>query len=142
MYVPSNSPKYICRGCRNKITIADLDGIFCDEIKGYALSPEAIANYLKSSNQTASEKERLITVQRDELQRIRKEIQRTYDLYQQEKLDADGFSKFYAPLEERRKQLEAEIPRLEAEVDILKVSNLSAEEIASQIGRASCRERV
>ena len=59
-------------------------------------------------------------------------MQRTYDLYQQEKLDADGFSKFYTPLEERRKQLEAEIPRLEAEVDILKVSNLSAEEIASQ----------
>jgi site-specific DNA recombinase len=33
---------------------------------------------------------------------------------------------------ERQKQLVAEIPRLEAEVDILKVSNLSAEEIASQ----------
>ena len=47
--------------------------------------------------------------------------------------DADGFSKFYAPLEEQRKQLEAEIPRLEAQVDILKVNNLSAEEIASQV---------
>ncbi len=132
MYVPSNSPKYICRSCRNKITIADLDGIFCDEIKGYSISPEAIANYLKSSNETANEKERLITVQREELQRVRKEIQRTFDLYQQEKLDADGFSKFHAPLEERRKQIEAELPRLEAEVDVLKVSNLSAEEIALQ----------
>jgi site-specific DNA recombinase len=73
-----------------------------------------------------------LPAQREELQRVRKEIQRTYDLYQQEKLDADGFSKFYTPLEERRKQLEAELPRLEAEVDILKVNNLSAEEIASQ----------
>jgi site-specific DNA recombinase len=66
------------------------------------------------------------------LQRTRKEIQRTYDLYQQEKLDSDGFSKFYAPLEERRKQLETEIPRLEAQVDILNVNTLSAAEIASQ----------
>jgi site-specific DNA recombinase len=66
------------------------------------------------------------------LERVKKEIQRTYDLYQQEKLDAEGFSKFYTPLEERRKQLEAEFPRLQAEVDILKVNNLSAEEIASQ----------
>ena len=132
MYVPSNSPKYICRGCRNKITIADLDGIFCEEIKGYSLSPDAIANYLKSSNETANGKERLILVQREELQRVQKEMQRTYDLYQQEKLDADGFSKFYTPLVERQKQLVAEIPHLEAEVDILKVSNLSAEEIASQ----------
>jgi hypothetical protein len=40
----------------------------------------------------------------------------TANLYQQDKLDADGFSKFYTPLEERRKQLEAEIPRSEAEV--------------------------
>lgn len=36
------------------------------------------------------------------------------------------------PLEERRKQLETELPRLQAEVDILKVNNLSAEEIAAQ----------
>ena len=115
----------------NDSRIADLDGIFCEEIKGYSLSPDAIANYLKSSNETANGKERLIPVQREELQRVQKEMQRTYDLYQQEKLDADGFSKFYAPLEDRRKQIEAEIPRLEAEVDILKVSNLSAEEIAS-----------
>jgi site-specific DNA recombinase len=132
MYVPSNSPKYICRSCRNKISIADLDGIFREEIKGYSLSPGAIANYLKSSNETANEKERLLVVQIKELERVKKEIQRTYDLYQQEKLDAEGFSKFYTPLEERRKQLEAEFPRLQAEVDILKVNNLSAEEIASQ----------
>ena len=132
MYVPSNSPKYICRGCRNKISIDDLDGIFCDEIKGYSLSPEAIAHYLKSSNESATAKERLIAVQQEELQRVRKEIQRTFDLYQQEKLDAEGFSKFHAPLEERRKQLEAEIPRLEAQVDILNVNTLSAAEIASQ----------
>ena len=134
MYVPSNSPKYICRSCRNKITITDLDAIFCEEIKGYSLSPEAIANYLKSSNETANEKERLLVVQQQELQRVRKEIQRTYDLYQQEKLDADGFSKFYTPLEERRKQIETALPRLEAELDILKVGNLSAEEIATQAG--------
>ena len=71
-------------------------------------------------------------MQHDELQKTKKEIQRTYDLYQQEKLDAEAFSRFYTPLEERRKQLEAELPRLEAEVDILKVNNLSAEEIAKQ----------
>ncbi len=60
-----------------------------------------LSAYLKSSNETASEKRRLIAVQREELQRTRKEIQRTCGLYHQEKLDADGFSKFYAPLEER-----------------------------------------
>src|SRR6202050_2847554 len=37
-----------------------------------------------------------------------------------------------SPLVERQKQIEAELPRLEAEVDILKVNTLSAEEIALQ----------
>ena len=134
MYVPSNSPKYVCRACRNKIAITDLDEIFCDEIKTYSVSPQAIANYLKTSNETAAGKERLAAVQREELERIRKEMQRTFDLYQQEKLDAEGFDKFYAPLNERKKQIESTLPSLEAEVDILKVNALSAEEIASQAG--------
>jgi site-specific DNA recombinase len=109
--------------------------IFCEEIKGYSLSPEAIANYLKSSNETANEKERLLVLQREVLQRIKKEIRRTYDLYQQEKLDTKGFTKFYAPLEERRKQVETALPRLEAELDILRVNNLSAEEITTQASK-------
>jgi hypothetical protein len=35
-------------------------------------------------------------VQREELGRVQKEMQRTFDLYQQEKIDAEGFDKFYA----------------------------------------------
>ena len=73
-------------------------------------------------------------VQREELGRVQKEMQRTFDLYQQEKIDAEGFDKFYAPLNERKKQIESTLPRLEAEVDILKVDALSTEEIATQAG--------
>ena len=43
-----------------------------------------------------------------------------------------GLSASRAGLEDRRKEIEAAVPRLEAEVDILKVNNLSAEEIAAQ----------
>lgn len=64
-------------------------------------------------------------MQRDELQRVRKEIQ-------QEKLNIDEFGNFFRPLEERRKQIEASLPRPEAEVDILEVHNLSAGGIASR----------
>jgi len=110
---------------------------FCGELKNYSVSPQGIADYLKSSGDTANEKEHLIAVQRAELERVRKEIQRTYDLYQQEKLDSNGFGKFYAPLEDRRKQLELEIPRLEAQLDVQKVNNVSSAEIASQANNLS-----
>ena len=43
-----------------------------------------------------------------------------------------GFGKFYKPLEERAKQLEDSIPGLQAAIDLCRVNNLSAEEIASE----------
>ena len=139
MYVPSNSPKYVCRGCRNKIAIVDLDEIFCEQIKGFSLSTEAIANYLRDANETVREKDRLLETQQGELENVQHEIKRTYDLYQQQRLDADGFSTFYTPLLERKKQLEASLPRLQAELDVMKVKNTSAEEIATQASNLHAR---
>ena len=130
MYVPSNSPKYVCRACRNKVPVQTLDAFFREEIKEYSVAPEPIAEYLRDSNRTAAEKETLLQVQRAELVRLQKEIKKTYDLYQQEKLDADAFGRFFTPLEERRKQIEAELPRLEAELDVMRVKTLSSEEVA------------
>ena len=130
MYVPSNSPKYVCRACRNKIPIADLDAIFTEEIKAFAYSSEQITAYLKSSDNEVVDKQQLLNVQQGELEKVRREIDQTYKLYQANQLDTEGFGKFYKPLDERQKQLEADIPRLEAEIDISKVNNLSAEQVA------------
>jgi len=132
MYVPSNSPKYVCRACRNKIPIVDLDAIFAEEIKDFAYSPEQIATYLKSADQSVAEKEQLLTVQKTELEKVRGEITRVYKLYQESQLDTEGFGKFYKPLDERQKQLETDIPRLEAKIDIAKVDNFSAEHVATE----------
>jgi site-specific DNA recombinase len=47
-------------------------------------------------------------------------------------LDSEGFGRFYKPLEKRLKELEAEIPRLEADIDLSKVSSLTTEQILSE----------
>lgn len=130
MYVPSNSPKYVCVECKNKIPIEDLEAIFRDELKNYAFSPTDIAAYLKKSDAEIMEKERLVAVQQGELDKVSREINRVYKLYQDEKLDADAFGKFYQPLEARKKQLEKSLPQMQAEIDLSKVNNLSNEEIA------------
>lgn len=132
MYVPSNSPKYVCRKCRNKIPIADLEAVFRDEIADFSISGEAIAAYLRQADEGLREKQQLLELQRAEFGKIQKEITRVYDLYQSEQLEAESFGRFFKPLEERRKQIEAGIPKLEAEIDISKVSTLSSREVASE----------
>jgi site-specific DNA recombinase len=132
MYVPSNSPKYICKGCKNKIPIVDLEGIFCDEIQGFSLAKDQITAYLQKADETLADKERLLKIQETEQQKLQQEITRVYRLYQDGQLDSQGFGKFYKPLEERGKQLEDAIPRLQAEIDLYKVNSLSAEEVVSE----------
>src|SRR6185503_2118117 len=67
-----------------------------------------------------------------EIQKMERESVKLYQLYQSGQLDQEGFGKFFKPLEERRKQLEDAIPRLEAEIDVGKVQNISAEEVAQE----------
>ena len=74
MYVPSNSPKYVCGKCRNKIAIVDLEGIFCDELQGYSFSADKIKAYLEKADETLVEKQRLLELQRSQLQKTRAEI--------------------------------------------------------------------
>lgn len=132
MYVPSNSPKYVCRKCRNKIPIVDLEGIFADEIKDYSLSTQRIQEYLTDADGTLKQKGALLQHQKQEIQKLRAEIDRVYRLYQEGQLDPAGFGKFYKPLDERVKQLEADLPRLQAEIDTGSINTLSMEEIAIQ----------
>jgi site-specific DNA recombinase len=130
MHIPANTLKYTCRACRNKVAEDVLEEAFVAQIRDFALSPNAIEAYLKSSDQTAADKEQFLATQRESLQQTKREIQKTFDLYQKGKLDADGFAKFHDPLVERQKQIETSIPRLEAELDILKVNTLSDEEVS------------
>jgi site-specific DNA recombinase len=132
MYVPSNTPKYVCQHCRNKIPVIDLEAIFVEQLKNFFLSPEEISRQLEAADQNLTEKEHLLSVLGGELEKLEQEIVRVYRLYQDEKLDGDGFARFYRPLDERRKQLEAELPRLQAELDLLKIDHLSADQVVSE----------
>ena len=50
-----------------------------------------------------------------------------YNLNKQ--ISGDGFRDLYTPAEGRLKQLNVELPKLEAEVDFLKVNKLSADDV-------------
>jgi site-specific DNA recombinase len=132
MYVRSHSPKYVCTKCLNKIPIVDLEGIFYDELKAYFTNTEAVARHLTNARQNLTDKEQLLAAKRTEMASVREEMKQTHQLYLAGKLSADGFGQFYQPLEERLKQLQTSLPTLEAELDYLKVNQLSTDEVLSE----------
>lgn len=132
MYVRSNSPKYVCRKCHNKIPIVDLEAIFQDEMKAFFARPERIAQHLQSATKNLTEKQTLLAAHEREIQKVRDEMTRTHRLYLDGGITAQGFKDFYMPAEQRLNQLTAELPKLQAEVDLLKVNNLSADEVLTE----------
>ena len=129
MYVAANTPKYFCRKCSNKIPIVDLENIVRQELKVFFGQPKQIAEHLKNAGRNVIEKSALLEAHQREIAKVREEMTRTHKLYIQEQITAQGFGDFYKPAEQRLNQLMAELPKLEAEVDFLKINKLSADDV-------------
>ena len=129
MYVKSNNPKYFCRSCRNKIPIVDLENIVRQELKVFFGQPKRIAGHLQAADKNLAEKSGLLDAHQREIQKVRDEMKRTHQLYVQEQITPQGFGDFYKPAEARLNQLVVELPKLEAEVDFLKINKLSAADV-------------
>jgi hypothetical protein len=139
MYVPDRSPKYICKKCRNKIPIVDLEAIVHEELKAFFAAPERVAGHLQKAHQNLAEKETFLQTHQHEIEKVRDEMTRTHRLYLDGQITSQGFGQFYKPAEERLNQLLAELPKLEAEVAHLKVTDLSVEEVTTEAERLYTR---
>jgi len=132
MYVRADSPKYICRKCCNKIPVVDLEEIIRAELQQFFGNLDRVARHLDDVNRNLTEKTALLDAHRREIQKVRDEMHQTHQLYLNKQISGDGFRDLYDPAEERKKQLDAELPRLEAEVDVLKVNKLSAADVVHE----------
>jgi site-specific DNA recombinase len=129
MYVLSNSPKYTCQKCRNKIPKDDLEAVFIEQIKHFSVSPDEISLHLERGNTLIHSKAELLKVLETEREKLNSEIEKLHDLYQSGMIDKHGFGAKYHPWAERFRQLDDEIPAVQAELDVMKISQLSEEEI-------------
>ena len=125
MYVWSNSPKYRCPACNNKIPVGDLEAVYRDQLRHFLLSPEEIDAHSRAAEDMIREKEKLIESAEAELRKIEVEGERVYQLYLADGLSKDDFGRRNRPLSARRSQLEEELPRLQAEIDVLRIGLLS-----------------
>jgi site-specific DNA recombinase len=129
MYVPSNTPKYVCKTCRIKIPEVDVERLFHAQLKSFFCSPEAVMSHFEEGDRVLQEKTGLLSTLQAEQERVKKEMERLYRLYMGDHITPDGFGKNYRPLEERAAQLEEELPRLQAEVDFLKIQLVGSEDV-------------
>lgn len=132
MYVPSNSPKYTCQSCRNKIPTETLETVFIEQLKGFFFSPMDVEEYLRSADQTIHERSELLESLERERKHVAREMEKVYRLYMEDGVNPEGFKILYQPLQDRASQLDDEIPRLAGELDFLKLSYLSGEEVVSE----------
>lgn len=128
MYVRASSPKYICDACRNKIPVADLEAVYREQLRNFLISPEEIDAHNLAASEAMGEREQLILKTETELHRIETEDETVFQLYLAGELTKEDFGRRHRPLSERRTQLEDELPRLQAELDVLRISTLSRQE--------------
>ncbi len=132
MYVPSNTPKYVCYKCRNKIPVEDLETVFHEQLKTFVFSPAYIADHLTTANLVIREKQELLDSLNKEQHTVSKQMDKVYRAYVGDQISMDGFGRQYRPLEERLKQLESEIPKLQAEIDFASIQLISSDQILAE----------
>jgi len=132
MYVPSNSPKYICYKCRNKIGTTDLEEIFHQQLKTFFFSSTEITNYLSQADQVIKEKENLLNTLGEEKRKTEQDMDKIYRAYTNNEISMDSFGKRYRPLEERLKQIDNQLPEIQGEIDFLKIQYLSSDQIFNE----------
>ncbi|GAA4815202.1 hypothetical protein GCM10023232_08610 [Sphingosinicella ginsenosidimutans] len=132
MYVWTNSPKYVCTSCRNKIPIPDLEAVYREQLRHFLLSPDEIEAHRQAADEEIAECERLIQSAQTELRKIEAEDERLYQLYLADSLSKEDFGRRHRPLSERRAQLEDELPRLQAKIDVLRIGSASQAEAVAE----------
>ncbi len=129
MYRPSNTPKYVCYQCRNKIPVTDLETIFHEQLKAFFFSEEDVASYLDQADQQLKQRQELIDNLEEEKRKLERQMDKMMQLYLDDELPKEGFGRKWKPMEERLKQIESEIPALQGELDFLRVQYLSSDQI-------------
>lgn len=129
MYVFHSSNIYQCKTCKNRIPVKDIDEIYHEQLKSFLLTDQDIKSYLAQSDEVIQEKEKLLSLQNLEIDKIRKEINELVSMRVTKEISSESFSRHYKPLEERVCQIENQLPELMAEVDFLKIQAMSSDTV-------------
>jgi site-specific DNA recombinase len=129
VYHKDRTPHYRCKGCATKIEVADIDEIYHEQLKTFLMTESDVADYMSKSDSKLQEKQELLDTTQSAVEKMRKQIKELIDLRLKGELTTETLAPILKPLEIQVKQLEEQLPVLEAEVDFLKIEYLSSETV-------------
>jgi len=129
VYHKDKSPHYRCKVCNTKIEVADVDQIYHEQLKAFLLTETDVADYMSQSDSRLQEKQQLLISTQSDIEKKRKQIKELVELRLKGELNTETLAPLLKPLEIQVKQLEEQLPELEAEVDFLKIEYLSSETV-------------
>lgn len=132
MYVMSGSNRYRCPACHTKAAEDVLEAVFLEQLKGFLITPEAVAEQLAQADGEIRNRGERIGALEAERGRTRSEMEKLYRLYIGDGISPDGFAERNQPLEERLRAIEDELPRLQGELDFLKIQYLAHDEMLAE----------
>lgn len=118
MYKPSNSPKYVCQKCRNKIPVEALETVFLKILRA-TFAGNYITTLFVRAQEELVDKRKAITSLEAELQPVKDEMNKCYRAYIANHLDESDFGNLYRPLKRRAQGVEEQIALQRAEVEAL-----------------------
>jgi len=117
MYVYHNSQNFACKVCKRKIAVTDLDEIYQLHLTEYlnSLNP---AEYMARSDEQLQSQKALLAVTQKERGKLAKRMHELVNLRIDGEMSKEQFAEVYKPLEVRLQQIDAQLPELEADIDV------------------------
>ena len=131
-YKAMKIPRYTCRGCRSKINEDSILNLFKDCIKNLALDPNRLNDALMPSDNAVKHKTKQLKHLHSELKSVEKKTDSLLELWSDKSIVKATFTEKCRKLEERKEQIEKEIPCLKAEIDHAKISETGKDYILNQ----------
>jgi len=132
MYVYHSYPVYRCKGCKNKITVEDIDDMYHSQLKAFLYTEDQGAKYKADAAAMLIEKEGLQQTLSQELKVVNDKAHTLLEMRFKGEMMPETFVEYHKPLEERRAQIEAQLPQLEGEIDHLKIQQQSVDTVLQE----------